>query len=152
MKILVLSDSHGNLTNMELAVERTNPNLIFHLGDCWRDGERLHEQFPDIPLEQVPGNCDCRPGEPAEKLLILREKRILLCHGHTYGVKQSLLNAGYAAEEQALDLFLFGHTHRPCCFQEPDGLWVLNPGSARSTFGLVLPEGEALSCSLLDMP
>ena len=52
MKILVLSDSHGNLTNMELAVERTNPNLIFHLGDCWRDGERLHEQFPDIPLEK----------------------------------------------------------------------------------------------------
>ena len=72
MKILVLSDSHGNLTNMELAVERTNPSLIFHLGDCWRDGERLHEQFPDIPLEQVPGNCDCRPGELAEKLLILR--------------------------------------------------------------------------------
>ena len=52
MKILVLSDSHGNLTNMELAVERTNPSLIFHLGDCWRDGERLHEQFPDIPLEK----------------------------------------------------------------------------------------------------
>ncbi len=96
MKILVLSDSHGNLTNMEQAVERTNPNLIVHLGDCWRDGERLHEHFPEIPLEQVPGNCDFRPGEPAEKLLILRDKRILICHGHTYGVKQSLLNAGYA--------------------------------------------------------
>ena len=105
MKILVLSDSHGNLTNMEQAVERTNPNLIVHLGDCWRDGERLHEHFPEIPLEQVPGNCDFRPGEPAEKLLILRDKRILICHGHTYGVKQSLLNAGYAAEEQALTCF-----------------------------------------------
>ena len=28
MKILVLSDSHGNLTNMELAVERTNPSPV----------------------------------------------------------------------------------------------------------------------------
>ena len=143
MKILVLSDSHGNLTNMELAVERTNPSLIFHLGDCWRDGERLHEQFPDIPLEQVPGNCDCRPGELAEKLLILREKRILLCHGHTYGVKQSLLNAGYAAEEQALDLFLFGHTHRPLVDMRGRTLF-LNPGSigdyARPFYGVVTIE------------
>lgn len=49
MKILVLSDSHGNLTNMELAVERTNPSLIFHLGDCWRDGERLHGTVPGHP-------------------------------------------------------------------------------------------------------
>ena len=57
-----------------------------------------------------------------------------------------------SARNAGAHLLLFGHTHRPCCFQEPDGLWVLNPGSARNTFGLVLPEGEALSCSLLDMP
>ena len=113
MKILVLSDSHGAVSPMEQAVEQTSPDLILHLGDCWRDGERLHDRFPSIPLEQVPGNCDFRPTEPAERLLELRGKRILLCHGHTYGVKQSLVTAGFAAEEQQLDLFLFGHTHRP---------------------------------------
>ena len=147
MKILVLSDSHGNLTNMEQAVERTNPNLIVHLGDCWRDGERLHEHFPEIPLEQVPGNCDFRPGEPAEKLLILRDKRILICHGHTYGVKQSLLNAGYAAEEQALDLFLFGHTHRALVDMRGRTLF-LNPGSigdyAHPFYGVVTIENGRL--------
>ncbi|CDC72117.1 metallophosphoesterase family protein [Oscillibacter sp. CAG:155] len=147
MKILVLSDSHGNLTNMEQAVERTNPNLIVHLGDCWRDGERLHEHFPEIPLEQVPGNCDFRPGEPAEKLLILRDKRILICHGHTYGVKQSLLNAGYAAGEQALDLFLFGHTHRPLVDMRGRTLF-LNPGSigdyAHPFYGVVTIENGRL--------
>ena len=147
MKILVLSDSHGNLTNMEQAVERTNPNLIVHLGDCWRDGERLHEHFPEIPLEQVPGNCDFRPGEPAEKLLILRDKRILICHGHTYGVKQSLLNAGYAAEEQQLDLFLFGHTHRPLVDMRGRTLF-LNPGSigdyAHPFYGVVTIENGRL--------
>ena len=111
MKILVLSDSHGAVSPMEQAVEQTSPDLILHLGDCWRDGERLHDRFPSIPLEQVPGNCDFRPTEPAERLLELRGKRILLCHGHTYGVKQSLVTAGFAAEEQQLDLFLFGHTH-----------------------------------------
>lgn len=44
MKILVLSDSHGAVSPMEQAVEQTSPDLILHLGDCWRDGERLHDQ------------------------------------------------------------------------------------------------------------
>ena len=111
MNILVLSDSHGNLSNMEEAVERERPQLILHLGDCWRDAERLAERYPNIPMEHVPGNCDCRPEEPAEKLLFLGDCRVLICHGHTYGVKTSLLAAGLKAEQDQLDAFLFGHTH-----------------------------------------
>lgn len=133
MKILVLSDSHGNLTNMMQAVEQESPRIILHLGDCWRDGERLHEHFPEIPLHQVPGNCDFRPAEPTERLLFIEDKRVLLCHGHTYGVKQSLLAAGYAAEEQKLDLFLFGHTHRPLVDMRGKTLF-LNPGSIGDPF------------------
>ena len=38
MKVLVLSDSHGNIFNMIQAVEREAPRMVFHLGDCWRDG------------------------------------------------------------------------------------------------------------------
>lgn len=128
MKILVLSDSHGNLANMVRAVDISAPRMILHLGDCWRDGERLHALFPDIPFEQVPGNCDFRPSEPSERLLFLEDKRVLICHGHTYGVKQSLLSAGYAAEEQNLDLFLFGHTHKPLVDMRGKTLF-LNPGS-----------------------
>ena len=55
MNILVLSDSHGNISNMEEAVEREKPDMILHLGDCWRDAERLAERYPDIPMEHVPG-------------------------------------------------------------------------------------------------
>lgn len=143
MKILVLSDSHGNLANMLRAVERENPNMLLHLGDCWRDGEKLHAMFPGIPFEQVPGNCDFRPMEQPERLLFLEDKRILMCHGHTYGVKQSLLTAGYAAEEQKLDLFLFGHTHRPLVDRRGKTLF-LNPGSigdyAHPFYGVVTLE------------
>lgn len=130
MRLLVLSDSHGNLFNMVCAVEQTSPRMILHLGDCWRDGERLHDLFPDVAMEQVPGNCDYRPSEPMEKLLFLEDRRVLICHGHTYGVKQSLLSAGFAAEEQNLDLFLFGHTHR--AFRDLRGKTLfLNPGSIK---------------------
>ena len=128
MKILVLSDSHGNVDHMDKAVLDTSPAMIFHLGDCWHDAEILHDHFPEIPLVQVPGNCDYRPEEPNEILLDMEGKRILLCHGHTYGVKSSLLCAGYAAEEKGLDLFLFGHTHRPLVDKRGKTLF-LNPGS-----------------------
>ena len=140
MKILVLSDSHGAVSPMEQAVERTDPHLILHLGDCWRDGERLQSRFPTIPLQQVPGNCDYRSEEPAERLLCLDNFRILFCHGHTYGVKQSLIAAGFAAEEQNLDLFLFGHTHRPLVDWRGKTLF-LNPGSIgdwrQPTYGVI---------------
>lgn len=140
MKILVLSDSHGNIPNMMRAICTESPRMIFHLGDCWRDAERLLVQFPDIPLCQVPGNCDYRSAEPTEQILCLEGKRILLCHGHTYSVKQSLLPAAYAAEEKDLDLFLFGHTHRPLVDRRGK-TWFLNPGSIgdsfRPTYGVI---------------
>ena len=34
-RILVLSDSHGNVNNMIYAVKETDPDMIIHLGDCW---------------------------------------------------------------------------------------------------------------------
>ena len=154
MKILVLSDSHGNLENMIQAVEKETPRMILHLGDCWRDGERLHEHFPDIPFHQVPGNCDFRPTEPAEQLLFLEDKRVLICHGHTYGVKQSLLTAGYAAEEQNLDLFLLGHTHRPLVDKRGKTLF-LNPGSIgdyyNSYYGIITLQKETLDGRIVSL-
>lgn len=148
MKVLVLSDSHGNIFNMIQAVEREAPRMVFHLGDCWRDGERLRDRFPELPFEQVYGNCDYfRDSREAEKLLYLEDKRVLLCHGHTYGVKQSLLAAGLAAEEKDLDLFLFGHTHKPLVDMRGKTLF-LNPGSigdyARPTYGVVTLENGKL--------
>ena len=148
MKILVLSDSHGNISNMIQAAEREEPRMILHLGDCWRDGERLHDRFPEVPFEQVYGNCDYFRGSlEAEKLLLLGDRRVLMCHGHTYGVKQSLMAAGLAAEEMSLDLFLFGHTHKPLVDMRGKTLF-LNPGSigdyARPTYGLVTLENGRL--------
>ena len=147
MDILVLSDSHGAVAPMVRAVELTAPDLILHLGDCWRDGERLHSRFPDIPMEQVPGNCDPGSEAPAEQLLVLQGKRILMCHGHTYGVKTSLMTAGFAAEERQLDLFLFGHTHKPLVDWWRRTLFI-NPGSigspVRPSYAVVTIRGGKL--------
>ena len=147
MKILVLSDSHGNLDNMLQAAEREAPDRIFHLGDGWREAQRLHERFPDLPFHRVPGNCDVVSGVLTEQLVTLEGKRLLLCHGHTYHVKSSLIAAGCAAEENALDAFLFGHTHRPLVDRR-GGTLFLNPGSIGDClhpfYGIVIIEGDRL--------
>lgn len=133
MKILVLSDSHGNIDNMVQAVEKEQPRMILHLGDCWNDAERLARRFLHIPMEQVPGNCDYRSMEESERILFIGDKRIMICHGHTLGVKQSLLRAGFKAEEEHLDLLLFGHTHRPLVDMRGRTLFI-NPGSIGDYF------------------
>lgn len=129
-KILVLSDSHGNVNNMVTAVRNTHPDQIIHLGDCWVDAEKLHQQFPMIMMEQVPGNCDCSQ-EPVERILLIEGKRILICHGHTFNVKAGYLNLEYAAEERRVDAALFGHTHR-VFYDKHNRISYMNPGSIGS--------------------
>ena len=51
MRILVLSDSHGNVDNMARAVELTAPDRVLHLGDCQRDLTALRARFPALPRE-----------------------------------------------------------------------------------------------------
>lgn len=126
-KILVLSDSHGNLNNMIIAVNKTAPDLIIHLGDCWTDAQKLRAKFPGIILEQVPGNCDCGQ-EMLERILLIEGKRILICHGHTFNVKAGYLNLEYAAQERQVDAVLFGHTHR-VFYGTHNRIIYLNPGS-----------------------
>ena len=82
MRILVLSDSHGCVEPMEQCVERVQPQVILHLGDCVRDAQRLEERYPDIPLLGVPGNCDYGGLDQPERLTELGGVRILMMHGH----------------------------------------------------------------------
>ena len=126
-RILVLSDSHGNVDNMIEAVNNTEPDRIIHLGDCFADARKLHKQFPEIPMAQVPGNCDWDDG-PAEQILEVEGMKILICHGHTYNVKMSYLSLEMGALEQEADMALFGHTHQ-VFYDYHNGLRMMNPGS-----------------------
>ena len=82
---------------MEQCVERVQPQVILHLGDCVRDAQRLEERYPDIPLLGVPGNCDYGGLDQPERLTELGGVRILMMHGHTRRVKSGPMAAIYAA-------------------------------------------------------
>lgn len=153
MKVLVVSDSHGDVENMCQAVELEQPRMVLYLGDGWRDATLLQERYPDLPMERVPGNCDYRRIEPAEKLLLLCGMRVFLCHGHTQGVKSQLSMLLRTALEQNADVALFGHTHTPFV-DIRRGIILLNPGSigsyGRPSYGtLTFADGKCIPATHL---
>ena len=167
MTLLVLSDSHGRPDHVEEAIRRVRPDGILFAGDGLRDLTRI-EEFP-CPLWAVSGNCDWSPtliangrsvetGE--EELITVEGVRILLIHGHKYGVKGGLLPATYRAMEKEVDILVFGHTHTPLehhllplderslvPVQKP--LTLFNPGSIGDTetsFGTITIRGGQILC------
>ena len=130
MRILVFSDSHGRYQSMLDAVEVYRPQAVFHLGDVVRDGEKLAQAYPSLPLYQVQGNCDLgRADCETEGIARLEGKTIFYLHGHTRQVKLGSGPAVAAAQAVRADILLFGLTHVPLQTNY-GGLFVLNPGAA----------------------
>lgn len=147
-KLLVLSDSHGDVDAMARAAAREKPDLILHLGDLCRDFVALRQRLPVTQaMQNVCGNCDGFTEVPDQRVLLVEGRRILMAHGHQYQVKMGYSLAMAAAREVQADILLCGHTHIPL---ERDlmGLHLMNPGScmgSRGTYGVIeLGEGAPL--------
>ncbi len=158
MLVLILSDSHGNIEPMRLAAERTKPDAVIHLGDCWRDAAALQDRFPSLTFYQVAGNCDYTFLLPRTQAITLAGHRIVLTHGDQQGVKGSLYGVEALAREEQAELLLFGHTHLPYCDHHGSTL-LLNPGSIGAprygkpcAYALAqLEEGKPIKTWLLDL-
>ena len=157
MKILVLSDSHSALSFMRRCISKVKPHAMIHLGDFYEDGQAMAEEFPHIPMHQVPGNCDLyRMVQYAPDILIypVGGVEMYMTHGHKHGVKMTLSNLLREARKTRAKAVLYGHTHIADCHQEEDGLWVLNPGSCNyygGSVGLIeVEDGQIRSCRILE--
>ena len=131
------------------AIETHNPDQVIHLGDHLDDAEEVSYVYPKIPFCMVPGNCDGWTTVPLKKQITLAGKQFLLSHGHLWGVKRNYDSAIADARAAGVDVLLFGHTHKAVCHQLEDGLWVMNPGTSRSTFGIITIENGVIQCSIL---
>ena len=150
MKILVFSDSHRSVAGMHSAILEHAPDQVIHLGDLAGDAEELRYAYPRLPVCIVPGNCDGWTNLPLKRQITLEGKQVLLSHGHLWGVKSGYDAAVSDARACGADILLFGHTHIPLCRQLEDGLWMLNPGSSRNSYGLILIDRNGqVSCSIL---
>ena len=154
MRIAVFSDSHRMVSRMVAAVEALSPDVILHLGDHIADARQLRARFPGVPVHMVAGNCDLYGGDhgETEQLLELGGCRILMTHGHVYGVKSGLDALIRRGAETGAALALYGHTHA-ALIKQARGVWLMNPGqmesdssSRRASCGVVTADNGSFSC------
>ncbi|MDD2898879.1 MAG: metallophosphoesterase [Desulfuromonadaceae bacterium] len=156
MKILVISDTHGNVNGAFAAHTRSEPvDAIVHLGDGSSDADILREAL-DIPVISVAGNCDPGSTSPRECVWECEGKKLLLTHGDAYQVKSGLVRLQQRVLELGIDGALFGHTHQRIC-EKFSGILLINPGTlaaygmSRSYAVLSITLEEGLTCRHFDL-
>ena len=129
MRILVVSDTHGDLRTLMKAVNaQPSAEIIVHCGDGDEQVQYLKDTIKDKMIVGVRGNCDWCSSLPSKEILSVCGKRIFITHGHLYNAKVGMYNIMCSAREEKADILLFGHTHNAMTYYE-DGLYVMNPGS-----------------------
>ena len=128
-KLLILSDTHGNISAMEKLKDiMAESDYIIHLGDNEKD-INLYKEFSQ-KIFSVAGNCD---GGGIDKIVEIEGLKILLTHGDKYGVKSTLTNLFFHAKEIGVNVVMFGHTHS-ALIEQIEGITFINPGALKGYF------------------
>lgn len=155
MRILVISDTHGNYPLAFKACNQAEPfAALIHLGDGGVDAALLEDAL-GIKVVHVTGNCDCGSASPRELLWEYEGKKLLLVHGDAYGVKNGLGRLEKRASEVGADAVLFGHTHR-ATVTTLSGILAVNPGtlmrtSQHTTFATLEINSQCITAELHDI-
>ena len=137
MKLAIISDTHGEIDTVVSSIKQIEGiDLLIHLGDYVKDADKIAFKL-GIDMINVKGNCDMGEDKVREEELIqVKGKKLLLTHGHLYGVKSTLNHIYYRAMELGAHMALFGHSHVQT-LERYNGVIFLNPGSPS------LPRGGA---------
>ena len=118
MKILIVSDSHGNNGPLRTAIMKEAPDMLIHLGDSEYSQSEIAQWAgsPKTPCIFIRGNCDTisfNKDVKSDAVFSLKGHKFYCTHGHRQRVNFGLLNLSLSAQEQGCDICLFGHTHVP---------------------------------------
>lgn len=149
MRILVVSDSHGDQERLNEVIARAEQmgavDAFIHLGDGLEGAKAVASRFEKAFL--LGGNCD---GGKGESEIFTREMGapLFLCHGHAFHVRLSHVFLKRYARELKARAALFGHTHKPF-LQDDHGIMLLNPGAAcEGKFALLTIENGDIKAQL----
>ncbi len=134
MRILVMSDSHGDELSCRLALEKhSDAGVIIHLGDGEENLSFLENEKNISEIYRLRGNAFASSLFGFPELIIeeIEGKKFYMTHGFRERVKYSLSELIKNARREGADIVLFGHTHEQFCAYE-DGLYIMNPGSIRA--------------------
>ncbi len=121
MKIVVISDTHGNQKFLRKALINENTfNYVFHLGDDFDDLDFNEDVIGGADVLRVPGIF--HPGYldrsiPAKQAISINDISMLLIHNINDLVKI----------QSDVKIVFYGHTHKPA-IDSSGGVYFVNPG------------------------
>ena len=153
MKIIIISDSHGNHDNVEYVFNNHRFDYLFYLGDGITDlGNHINE--PNVYY--VKGNCDFFYRAEYELILTIENKKFFITHGHNYGVKFTLNSLLKEAKKHKADFVLFGHSHTSLV-KTMDDIVFINPGAVsrvrggNNTFAILTLENNDYNVQIINI-
>lgn len=158
MKIIVMSDSHGNFHVLDKIFTEYHADYYLHLGDGERELDRIAVNYPNKQIIHVKGNCDFASFSESEIVFAPTDKcAVFATHGHKYNVKYSLEMLKDKARSVGASIALYGHTHERFCSYE-DGLYIMNPGSVscprdgkKPSFGIIEISSAGIMTNIIDL-
>ena len=139
MKILLISDVHGNIELMDKIIKDNEKcDLKFFMGDFdLGEPSKQKEQVKKFD-KVIMGNCDAANISPTEEIFEVSNLKIMMLHGHTIDHilnKKSFKKMFKIAKDNNVRLILHGHDHIDAN-EKKGNITRFNPGS------ITLPKGE----------
>ncbi len=135
IKILAVSDSHGDSSCLEKIISIESPfDYLIHCGDGVSDLDNV--LLPEkAELICVSGNIDSFSGSSCKDIRIenIAGMIFMISHGDYFSVKSGLSEIRKAGIEKKADVLLFGHTHKQHLKIEED-IILFNPGTCANGF------------------
>ena len=133
MRIIVLSDTHGNPKVLETILTRhADADACIHLGDSEGDVKLFLSCHPEWESKfyAVRGNCDFNSSLPISRTIdLIPGHRIFAVHGHRHAIRYTPDILVEEAIAEGCNIVLHGHTHVPAWQEFGEGNLYLNPGS-----------------------
>ena len=129
MKIVILSDTHGDTRIIDQVISREEPfDVLIHCGDSESSLRQYSDPKNPYIFYAVRGNCDYDNTLP-----LIRNERILfynvlITHGHHENVRYGNHDLIETGRRNRADIILYGHTHVPEAVED-GGILIINPGS-----------------------
>ncbi len=143
IKIVVVSDSHGNPKAIDKVFNTVKFDYLIFLGDglsdlgCYANLENVLK---------VRGNCDFFSRTDDYLIKQLGGLKFFCCHGDAYGVKRGTQKIVSAGKLLNADVVIFGHTHK-FSYDIVEGMHVINCPSLNDSRG---QEGQYLTLEVED--
>lgn len=159
MRILVISDTHGNLTNVYKLIKDIKDKIdcVIHCGDIVEDAIAIRCRYSDLDVYNVRGNCDYGSAVASEEVFNIGGKKIFVTHGDMYGVNWNTDRLCYRGLELMADVCLYGHTHIPN-IEKYENMVIMNPGSisrprggSSCSYGIIKIENNIVELSIVNI-